>query len=434
MSFILMLALVINILFINLLPVEYNIIILVCAFLYFCIFGYLSFKNNSKTITRVILSIMLLFSIYINFSGLIYYYVTYNAISSISDVDYELVNYSIYGLDNTVLEIGVVEDINLDIIDMVEDDYDVEIKYYNDYTLLIEDYNMGLIDSFLINDSYYSLYEINSSTKIKTYTIKEDISLDTDVDVINETFNIYLSGIDSSSSVLTRTRSDVNMVISVNIKTREILLIHIPRDYYVDIPSIGYDKINHAGVIGINESILVVEELLDEEIDYYAKVNFNTIVELVDAIGGINVYSDYAFGDIKVGDNYIDGETTLSFVRKRNSLPGGDRQRGINQQEVISSIIEKISSSDTLLNNYLGIIDSIDELVKTNMSSEEIFLIVNNQLSDMSGYTINTYNLDGSDVLEYSSLLGFDEWMMIRDEDTVKEGISLLNDMNKEGE
>ena len=434
MSFVLLFLLVFNILYVNLLPMEYDFIILVCVFLYLCIFGYFSFKKNKSDITSVILSILLVVSIFFNISGLIYYYISYNAVNNISSVDYETVYYSIYGKDESVNKIGVVEGISDEVLSFVRNDYNVEIKYYNDYALLVDDYKDGLISNILMNDSYTSLYDIDKTYLIKTYEIKTYLDLESSVDVLNDTVNIYLSGIDSNRDVSSRTRSDVNIVMSINVKTKDILLIHIPRDYYVNIPSLGYDKINHAGVIGLNESILVIEELLDEKIDYYVKVNFNTIVELVDSIGGINVHSDYSFSNIKVGNNYLNGKETLNFVRKRKSLPGGDRQRGKNQQEVISSIIEKVSSSEVLLVNYLDIVNAISSLVQTNMSSEDIFAIVNSQLSDMSVYTISNYNLDGFDTHEYSSLLGFDEWMMIGDEESIKEGRILLDNINKKGE
>lgn len=222
------------------------------------------------------------------------------------------------------------------------------------------------------------------------------------VEVAAEPFNLFLTGIDTTGTIDVVSRSDVNMVVTVNPDTKTILLTSIPRDYYVKLPNVdAYDKLTHTGIYGADYTVETVENLLGIDINYYAKVNFSTVELLVDAIDGIEVYSDYSFtswiGDFyfEEGYNYLDGERALAFARERYSFEDGDFQRNKNQQIVLKAIISKVTQSSTLLTNYVGILNSIEGNLETNMTSDELKSLVRMQTSDMASWEIITQNIVG---------------------------------------
>ena len=154
------------------------------------------------------------------------------------------------------------------------------------------------------------------------------------VKVTKESFNIFISGIDTYGKISSVSRSDVNMVVTVNPKTKQILMTSIPRDYYVTLHGVkGYkDKLTHASLLGIENSVMTVEDLLDIDINYYIKVNFSSVINVVDSLGGVDVYSEYDFTSIdgyhySKGYNKVNGEEALSFVRERKAFASGDNQR-----------------------------------------------------------------------------------------------------------
>ena len=287
-------------------------------------------------------------------------------------------------------------------------------KDYEGYTFLFEDLYSNEIDAILIIQSYYDmLTEMDETMEEKTrivykFSIKEEVhDIAKDVDVTKETFNIYLSGIDSYGNVTDTNRSDVNIVMSVNPKTNKILLINIPRDYYVtldgDKDCAGQkDKLTHAGMYGVNTSVKTIENLLDIEINYYIKVNYSALINLVDALGGVNVYSIHSFYThdyrykINEGYNYVNGKKALDFARTRKAFLEGDRVRGENQQALIKAIIEKATSGAVLL-KYDDILKSLEGSFTTNISTSKIMSIINMQLDTMPTWNIESISLNGSD-------------------------------------
>lgn len=272
----------------------------------------------------------------------------------------------------------------------------------------------GKYESILLSETNYeTIEESNDGYKEKTrilysYDI-EDIQRDTArrIDVTEESFNIFVSGIDVFGDINKVSRSDVNMIITVNPKTNKILLTSIPRDCSVTLPTYGEkDKLTHAGLYGVDESIGAVEELLGIEINYYIKVNFSAVENLVDAIDGIDVDSDYAFTARKggyyynKGMNHLNGPEALSFARERYAFREGDFQRVINQQKVIEAVLKKISKSTTMLMNYNSILGAVDGNMDTNMAPEDIKALVKMQLNKMPSWEFEKSSLDeGSDAL-----------------------------------
>lgn len=259
-------------------------------------------------------------------------------------------------------------------------------------------------------DSVRSIYTIE--VKVKLAAVDSST-----VDVSTEPFTAYISGIDAYGDIsnMKRGRSDVNMLATVNPKTHEILLVSIPRDYYVQLHGTsGYrDKLTHAGIYGVQMSIDTLEDLLDIDIDYYLKVNFSTVTKLVDTIGGIDVYSDQAVRllhgggrSIPKGMVHMDGELALGFARERYGYSTGDRHRVQNQQDVISAIIKKVGSSSVILTKYGEILDDLADCLNTNFGKNEISGLVKLQLRDMPSWEIAQYSLNGADSHNYTYSMG----------------------------
>ena len=268
------------------------------------------------------------------------------------------------------------------------------------------------IDVILVSSSQYSMLseeikDFKDNTKI-IYTAKHEIKKTTEVStnnskytIENGVFNVYISGIDTSGSISNVSRSDANILATVNTKTHEVLLTSIPRDYYVTLHSKGAkDKLTHSGIYGINETITTVEDLLDIDINYYVRVNFTTVIKLVDTLGGVNVYSDYDFSaqgyHFNQGYNYLNGEKALAFSRERYSFASGDNQRVKNQQAVIEAIIKKVMNSTTILTKYTDILESLEGSFQTNIEQKDISSLVKSQLNNMSSWTIKNNALTGT--------------------------------------
>ena len=218
-------------------------------------------------------------------------------------------------------------------------------------------------------------------------------------------FIAYISGSDSRQGILDgNTRSDVNILAVVNPETRQVLLLNTPRDYYVPINRAegAYDKLTHCGVYGIKCSMDALAALYNCEVKYYAQVNFEGFEKLVDAVGGITINSKVEFdlyrnaGKIKVGENNLNGKKALAFARTRKGLDGGDLDRGKNQMKVIKAIIEKATSGTTIITNYAAIMDSIDGMFVMNIPSSLIGEVVKRQVSDMSGWNIQSFSVKGT--------------------------------------
>lgn len=288
-----------------------------------------------------------------------------------------------------------------------------EIIEYTDVEKMFESLNNDEINAIIISSSVKNLLdtELNDiNVKIKSiYNFKISIEKNDIVKLVNVTntpFNVYIAGGDGYGSIDYTFNTDVNMVATINPTTRKILLTSIPRDYYVNLVGQGpnaYDKLTHAGYYGIEESVKTVEKLLDTDINYYVKINFSTIQGIVDAIGGVDVYSDYDFYEqayglyhFTIGNNHLDGKQALAFARERKSFATGDVQRVKNQQKVVEAIVNKVTSSTALISSYDRILDSVSENLDTNMPSKDISRLVKMQLNDMRGWTIESQNAIGT--------------------------------------
>ncbi|MEG2232469.1 MAG: LCP family protein [Bacilli bacterium] len=305
-------------------------------------------------------------------------------------------------------------------ISLLKKKINFEEKDYNDVIKMFDDLCEKKIEGVLINSSIKNLTENELSyLNLSLKTIGEIlVPVETSdivkiVDVTTTPFNIYIAGGDAYGTINKITNTDVNMIVSVNPISHEILLTSIPRDYYVKLYGIGdnaMDKLTHAGYYGIETSVKTIENLLDIEINYYAKINFSTVESIIDSINGIDIYSDYSFCAnglpeicYSVGKQHLNGFNALMFSREREAFSNGDIQRTKNQQKVISAIIEKITSSTALIINYSSILDAVSENLSTNLDSNSIAKLVKQQINKMSNWKIINQNLVGHDLFTYET-------------------------------
>ncbi|HGI4692221.1 TPA: LCP family protein [Streptococcus agalactiae] len=266
----------------------------------------------------------------------------------------------------------------------------------------------GDSQAMVLNNAYVSLIELSTpdfKSQIKaiyTYKIKKKINRK-NTNHKEGVFNIYISGIDTFGSISTVSRSDVNIIMTVNTNTHKVLLTTTPRDAYVKIPDGGgnqYDKLTHAGLYGVETSMKTLENLYDINLDYYARINFSSFLKLIDLLGGVTVYNDQAFTskhgnfDFPVGQVTLNSEQALGFVRERYSLQGGDNDRGRNQEKVIAAIINKLASSQSVT-KLNSITSQLQTSVQTNMTIDNINDLINNQLSTGQRFTVESQALTG---------------------------------------
>ena len=262
-----------------------------------------------------------------------------------------------------------------------------------------------------INFSETNNDEINISVSTDNTVNNSSTSLQIDVNQEKiqyiegkDTMSIYISGIDVYGEIGKTSRSDVNIFAIINPNTRQILLVTTPRDYFVQIPNISgdkKDKLTHAGIYGVDASMNTLENIYDMKLDYYLRVNFTSVEEIVDALGGITVYSEYPFTmgngyEIKKGYNRLDGVNALRFCRQRYNLPGGDNQRGKNQMEVIKAVAKKVTGASVLLNAN-KLLETIQGNVDMNVPYELIQRLIKEELSSASDWEIKMMAAEGTD-------------------------------------
>lgn len=316
---------------------------------------------------------------------------------------------------------------------------EIEVVEYESLAEQAEALHNGEVEAIIYNEGYSGILEeayegYSSDTKIIfSHSIKNALeNKAADVEVKDESFSVYISGIDVYGAIETNSRSDVNIIATVNPKTHQILLVTTPRDYYVEIPGISggqKDKLTHAGVYGVDASMATLEQLYDTEIDFYARVNFTSLIEMVDALGGVDVESEYAFTtsadsglvmNVVEGTNHFNGKQALAFSRERQNVPGGDNQRGKDQQAVITAMIKKMVSP-AILTGANGIISSVSGNVETNMSEEQIQNLIKQQLAEGGSWNIKSLAAEGTGDSQYCySYTGMPLYVMQPDQTAVE--------------
>ena len=411
--------------YIDILPLKYMCITLVgLTVISFAIVPLLLIKNikKNKKIPAVIFGIILtlIYAVGIAYLGntLGFFAKVFGAGGETVDYDVLVRSSSAYEQvqeieGKTIYTPAVIDNTLTDAKDKLKDE--VKVAYE-----MVDASSQGMCDSliaeeyeiiFIADANYKTLCDENATYEndikvLYTVSVTKEIKSNKEVDVTKEPFNVLISGNDTTGTIADVAKSDVNMIMTINPKTRDIRLTSIPRDYYVHVPAVdAYDKLTHTGNFGIDATAETIEELLGIDINYYVKVNFTCVVELVDAIGGIDVESDYDFVtsgrqnngyQFHVGTNHCDGEHALAFSRERHAFSSGDNQRVLNQQKVIEAMIKKCTSSSVILTKYGSILNAVGDYMQTNMSDKNVKKLAKMQLSNMDGWNITKGALTGA--------------------------------------
>lgn len=257
--------------------------------------------------------------------------------------------------------------------------------------------------------------------------------------ITKEPFVVYLSGVDNRGELTENARSDVNILAVVNPVTKQAALINTPRDYYVDLAGTeSKDKLTHAGLYGVETSMATLGNLYGVDVDHYIRINFAGFISIIDAIGGVDVYSDQAFTSVgspgyydpttfAEGWNHLDGKSALAFARERHAFKTGDIQRGINQMKVIDAMANKLKSP-ALLMSFSKLMDAAADCFVTSFSQEQISALVRMQLGDLASWDIQSYTVTGSGAKSSKcySAKGQSLYVMKPDENSVNEAKALI--------
>lgn len=404
-------------------PVKYIAALLVLlAFLFAACFG-LQYVKNRAYIAGIVLSIVLSA---IMVAGCFYFAKMVQLLGDVGGASYKTDNMVVVVKNSNPAEnlldaknyrfgsqTAVDQENTQLMIEDIESLVGRELKL-TEYTTLQEEAQAlldGKIEAIIYNEAFSGIIEDSIADYASQVRILYQYGIDTPIEEdgaevkdVMQPFHVYISGIDVSGPITSNSRSDVNIIMTVNPNTRKILLTTTPRDYYVQIPDISgeqKDKLTHAGIYGVDVSMNTLESIYDIDIAYYARVNFTSLIEIVDALGGVDVYSEYTFtsthGNVSFvkGVNHVDGEAALSFARERYSFEDGDNQRGKNQEALLTAILQK-AMSPAVLKNAGQIISGVSASVETNMTQDEMTKLINMQLSDPTAWSIESVAASGT--------------------------------------
>lgn len=441
-------------------PITY-LLIFILGILFLDLIGLFLIKRKNKILSSIGYILSIIFIVLFIILSFIFIRVQM-FLDNISNIDTEVSNYSLVVLkDSSYYTIDDIKDNNIGILDtdnsyynealnnLKEDITFKDSKYENEYLLaygLLEEN----VEAILINEAYIAILDDGIKDFSNSVRILENATVEVEIENENkdsepkpkdkeivannsEAFNVYISGIDTYGNIASVSRSDVNIIATVNPTTSEILLTNIPRDMYVELYGKGTkDKLTHAGVYGINTSVGTLEKFLSIDISYYVRINFSSLIKIVDYIGGIDVYSEYAFsaGDryFVSGMNYgLSGKEALYFSRNRYAFKDGDRQRGRNQEQVIAAIINKITSSKDI-NVYYNLINTLQNSFQTNMSRETISEFISMQLENNYKWDISFSDVNGYDSSNYTYSYPWQKlYVMEVDYDSLESAKSKIN-------
>lgn len=453
------LALLSFVLYINVLPVKYFVpmcfvLLVVCklAFLF-------AYTKKLKSVGKI----LSLFMIVITSVSIYYAYIASGTFENIAGANTKTDVVNVYVMKADKAEdltsaadytFGIMSVLDRDntnkTIDAIEEKLGkkITIKEYEGYMQLAEALYSGEVKAVILNSAYianieenddYSAFSTLTRVLIQT-THTTQIEVDTNKNVNKQPFAMYLSGIDIEGKVSITSRSDVNIIAIINPETRQVLLVNTPRDYWVplSISKGTEDKLTHAGIYGIDVSMDTLEMLYNVELDYFFRINFTGFKEVIDALGGIEIYSEYAFTSnygkykFKKGYNKMKGDQALAFVRERYAFRDGDNQRGKNQMTVIKAIVDK-AVSPAFLNNFTDLMNSIEGSFETSMSSKQISALVRMQLDEGGSWNVLNYSVTGDGAMMPVYSMSTEQSVMIPDEKSIMKAKKLI-DMVYDGE
>lgn len=460
----------------DILPFKYFLLIATALILLDLLIARLLLSHNKKNIVLqralgYFLSVLIVVVFFIASQGLSKIQETMDAVTKVSKVSavfelYVSKDDSAVSLDDMAdYRIAVTESIDQEntqlTLEAMENSTGKAVQRINYDTMfaMVDALYADEVDALLINSAYVDiLTEMEAYTDfservkcIWEYDIHQIIEEEeteiiaedpvTEEDSEDAPFVVYISGSDTRSKKLKVSRSDVNILAVVNPLSKQVLLINTPRDYYVENPAAKsdlekeekLDKLTHCGVYGIKNSMRTLSRLYNTNIEYYVRINFSGFKKMIDALGGVTVYSDFAFTAIErtpiaEGENHLNGQQALDFARERKTVPGGDADRGRHQMKVITAVIEKATTGTTIISNYSDIMDSVEGMFTMNVPAELIGELMKMQLSDMARWNIVSYSVTGSGKqAETYSMPGIELYVTEPNRNSIQKAIRLID-------
>ena len=468
-------AFIVLLLYTKLISVKY-IGVISAMLLVFLLLVYLLVRKARKKIRFIIGVVLSVLILAVLGTGSLYIYKTVSALDTITGVNKDVTKINVYVKEDDPAQkladasgytFGILSELDRDNTDQAlqqmyyELGSDVQTNEYSGLSELADSLNNGTTGAIILNQAYldvldemdnYSSFssqlreiaslQVETVVQRKTPQVTEATGSTTetsdnssaDAAVTDEVYTIYVSGIDTRGEMTASSRSDVNIILTVNTRTKQILMISTPRDYFVPLSiSNGVpDKLTHAGIYGVNVSMDTLNMLYDININYYFRLNFAGFEKIIDALGGITVNSDYEFDSqntkgyhFNKGENHLNGEQALVFTRERYAFKEGDRQRGRDQMAVIQGVVDK-ATQPAFLKNYLSVMDSLDGCFETNVPYDIIASLVRRQLDEGGSWQVLSYSTDGTGDTQKPYSMSQKAYVMIPDQTTVDKAKTLM--------
>ena len=468
-------AFIVLLLYTKLISVKY-IGVISAVLLVFLLLVYLLVRKARKKIRFIIGIVLSVLILAVLGTGSLYIYKTVSALDTITGVNKDVTKINVYVKEDDPAQkladasgytFGILSELDRDNTDQAlqqmyyELGSDVQTNEYSGLSELADSLNNGTTGAIILNQAYldvldemdnYSSFssqlreiaslQVETVVQRKTPQVTEaaDSTTETsdnssaDAAVTDEVYTIYVSGIDTRGEMTASSRSDVNIILTVNTRTKQILMVSTPRDYFVPLSiSNGVpDKLTHAGIYGVNVSMDTLNMLYDININYYFRLNFAGFEKIIDALGGITVNSDYEFDSqntkgyhFNKGENHLNGEQALVFTRERYAFKEGDRQRGRDQMAVIQGVVDK-ATQPAFLKNYLSVMDSLDGCFETNVPYDIIASLVRRQLDEGGSWQVLSYSADGTGDTQKPYSMSQKAYVMIPDQTTVDKAKTLM--------
>lgn len=463
--FVLVFAFIALLVYTKLLPAKYLAII--CGVLILLVLiVYLLVRKIRHKVPFIIGVVLMLLVVAVMGFGSLYIYKTVNTIDNITGVNTEVAKIGVYVLNDDAADsinaasgytFGILSSLDRESTDDTINQLNSELpspiqtQEYGTLTELADAILRGQTEAIILNQAYLDVLDemdgyANFSTMVREISSKhvETVIERTEPERVVDSngnsdsndlvFTLYISGIDTRGAITAKSRSDVNIIATINTKTKQVLLVSTPRDYYVplSISNGTPDKLTHAGIYGINVCMDTLGMLYDMDINYYFRLNFAGFVNIIDALGGITVNSDYDFNSGNIagyhfnqGENFVNGEQALVFARERYAFSEGDRQRGRNQMAVIEGVINKALSPD-LLKNYTSVLSGVEGSFETNVPYDLIASLVRDQLNEGGSWNVVSYSVDGTGDTQKPYSMSQKAYVMIPDTATVEKAKELM--------
>jgi hypothetical protein len=432
----------------QILPDNILIPIILVLILLTMIFVLLINFSTHGLVSKILCSLMVVVLSAVYGLGNYYLYSTNTTLETVTDQENKAKNtVSVVALNSSGLEdvnslegskLGVLKTIGNEatkksLTDLKKNNVTYTKKTYDNMLGMLKALYDGEVDAIVLNEAYRSnvcdledYTKFNNDTKVihKTvYYTKENSSSLAVSDITSKPFNILISGNDSFGSLDENARSDVDMLVTINPVTSTILLTSIPRDSYVKevcndyACNYGaYDKLTHTGIYGVDTTKDTIENMLDIDINYVYRVNFTSMIDIVDALGGVDVtvpegmavskfYTNSNLEGVHEGENRLDGKRALAYSRERKAYLDGDLQRARNQQQVLQAMFKKATSPE-IIKNYTSLLKALVGAFDTNMTTQEITSFIKYQIQAKPSWKFEQFVLKGDNDLRTSAELG----------------------------